>query len=239
MTLKQWQAKLDRSVKNLKNFTEPLRIAAYTATAQMGERIFDEGRTTEGTTIGKYSEEPIYVSMAAVPKPKDQPTGKPSGKTRKKKITEVQSVLDEFGDEVNRTGRTTKRVVIGTETVAVGGRSVFASGKKKGEKHKSKYFAQGYKGYRDNVERQTAKVDLSLTGELRLDFGNQKEEAIPRKISDFEYQIQLNKEIDQKKREGAEEKYGTIFSLSDTEKSEFVRVAQFEFNNRISKALGK
>lgn len=196
MTIKEFQLSLDKSVKDLKNFTDPLRIAAYTTTAKMGERIFDEGRTTEGTTIGQYDDEPMYVSLAVAPKPK----GRPIGKT---------------------------------------GKSKFTSGKKAGQDHKSRYFPTGYKGYRDNVGRQTAKVDLSLTGELRLDFGNQKQTAEPRKISDFEYQIQLNKEIDQKKREGAEEKYGKIFSLSDSEKEMFQSVAQLEFNNRISKSIGK
>lgn len=194
MTIKEWQRQLDKSVKNLKNFTEPLKLAAYTTTAKMGERIFDEGKTTDGTKIGSYSDEPIYVSLSVAPKPKGRPTGKT-------------------------------------------GKSKFASGKKAGQDHKSKYFDTGYKGYRENVGRQTDKVDLSLTGELRLDFGNQKKNAEPRKITDFEYQIQLNKDIDRKKASGAEEKYGEIFNLSEPERELFFNTIQFEFQNRISKSI--
>lgn len=192
MTFKQWQDKLDKHTKDLKNFTEPLRVAAYTTTALMGERIFDEGRTTDGATIGQYDDKPMYVSLAAIPRPK----GAPTGKTGKSKF-------------------------------------------KDGKVHKSKYFEEGYKGYRGNVGRQVAKVDLSLTGELRMDFGNQKQVAEPRKISDEEYQIRLDKEIDQDKRQGAEEKYGKIFTVSDSEKEVFYNTVNFEFNNRLHKALGK
>lgn len=190
MTLKEWQKKLDDSVKNIKNFTEPTRIAAFTATAKMGERIFDEGKTQSGSDIGDYSTKPLYVSLAVAPKPKGSPTGK-TGKSK-------------FED---------------------------------GRIHKSKYFEQGYKGYRDNVGRQTGFVDLSLTGELRMDFGNQKLTAEPRKINNLEYQIRLDKEVNQNKREGADEKYGIVFSPSETERNIFFDTIQFEFNNRLSKSI--
>lgn len=192
MTLKQWQKKLEDSVKNMKNFSEPLRLGAFDATAKMGERIFDEGKKESGAKIGSYSTKPIYISAAAVPKPK----GRPIGKT---------------------------------------GKSKFESGAKAGQDHKSRYFNSGYKGYRDNVGRQTSFVDLSLTGELRLDFGNGKITAEPRKQSDLEYQIRLDKPINQDKREGADEKYGTIFELSDNEKRTFYNTVQFEFNRRLKK----
>lgn len=192
MTFKQWQKQLDKSVKDIKNFTEPLKLAAYTTTAKMGERIFDEGKTQSGQNIGSYSTKPIYVSLSVAPKPKGAPTGK-SGKSK-------------FKD---------------------------------GKGHKSKYFDDGYKGYRDNVGRQTGFVDLSLTGELRMDFGNQKQPAEPRKINDFEYQIRLEKSINQDKREGADEKYGAIFTPSESEKELFFDTIQFEFQNRISKSIGK
>ncbi len=195
MTIREFQLSLEQKAKNIRTFSVPLKLAAFTATAQMGERIFDDGRTTDGTVIGQYDDTPMYVSMSAIPKPKGAPTGKP---------------------------------------LAVGGKSKF----KDGTPHKSKYFATGYKGYRENVGRQTAYVDISLTGELRMDFGNSgsvSAPAKPRKISDLEYQIRLDKEIDQDKREGLEEKYGDIFTLSDSEKELFYKTIQFEFNNQLSK----
>lgn len=195
MTLKQWQKKLEDSVKNMKNFSEPLRLGAFDATAKMGERIFDDGKKESGAKIGSYSTKPIYISAAAVPKPK----GRPIGKT---------------------------------------GKSKFESGKKAGQDHAMRYFASGYKGYRENIGRQASFVDLSLTGELRMDFGNtrsEKETSKPVKVSDLEYQIRLDKPINQDKREGADEKYGTIFELSDNEKRTFYNTVQFEFNRRLNK----
>lgn len=192
MTIRQWQQKLDKTIKDLKNITVPMKLAAFSATAKMGERIFDEGRTTEGTKIGSYSDEPIYVSQSATPKPRGALTGK--------------------------TG---------------------ASKFKDGKPHKSKYFMQGYKGYRENVGRQANFVDLSLTGELRLDFGNEKTVAEPRKITDLEYQIRLDKSINRDKAGGAEEKYGEIFSLSESERNIFFNTLELEFQNRIAKAIGK
>lgn len=212
MTIKEFQVSLDKRVKNLKNFTEPLRVAAFDVTAMMGERIFDEGRKTDGSQIINhkagvggsqlYSEKPIYISANAVPRPRGVLAGKPK--------------------EGKKRGRTKRDVKRKGELFAVE------------TKHNSKYFATGYKGYRENVGRQTGFIDLSLTGELRMDFGNQKQVAEPRKISEEEYQIRLDKDINQKKRGGMEEKYGTIFSVSESEKDLFFKTIQFEFNNRLS-----
>lgn len=229
MTQKEYQKILDKRVKDTKIFADALKAGSYTATAQMGERIFDTGKETDGSSMGSYSTKPLYVSLGAVPKPKGAPTGKPSGKTSQKKITQVESRLDQFGDEVT-TGRRTRRVTIGTQTVAIGGKSKFADG----EPHKSKYFVTGYKGYRENVGRQTAFVDLSMTGEMRLDFGNDKTIAQPRKITDFEYQIRLDKESSQDKRAGAEAKYGTIFDLTTQELQIFHDTVSFEFRKRLA-----
>lgn len=229
MTIKEFQLKLERSVTNINTFSKPLQIAAFTATAKMGERIFDEGKKADESPIinhkagpgatQHYSEKPIYVSKAAIPSPKGAPTGKPSGKTRKKKVA---SFVSDIGSAIE----------VKTIDVAVGGKSKFKDGKS----HKSKYFATGYKGYRENVGRQTAFIDLKLSGELRLDFGNDKQVAEPRKINDLEYQIRLDKDINQKKREGIEERYGEIFSLSEQEREVFLNTMQFEFNNRLFKS---
>jgi hypothetical protein len=194
MTIKEFQISLDNRVKNLKTFTEPLRRAAFSVTAQMGERIFDEGKTTDSGEIGQYSTKPIYVNP--------------------EKLTVKKSI----GVKSGKTGE-----------------KVFKSGKKKGEPHKTKYLEGGYKELRDKVGRQSSFVDLSFSNELRMDFNNERPVAEPRKINDLEYQIRLDKDINQKKRGGMEEKYGTIFNLSDKEKELFFETIQFEFNNRLSK----
>lgn len=226
MTIKEFADLLQRKAKNLKTFSEPVRIGALTATAEMGKRIFDEGKKTDGSQIGKYDTKPIYVSMSAVPKPKGAPTGKPSGKKKVKKITGFFTVEDPVTGEEK-----TVREVIGRETIAEAGKSKFKNGKP----HKSKYFAEGYKGYRKNIGRQVDKIDLSLSGELRLDFSNGKPSAPqPEKINELEYAIIINKKNNQDKVGGANDRFGTVFSPSGKEREDFIRVVQFEFNKRLN-----
>lgn len=194
MTIKEFQLKLDKQVADLDTFAVPLQIAAFTTTAKMGERIFDDGKKSDESPIGgQYSTKPIYVN--------------PNTLTVKKSIGAL-------------TGKS--------------GSGTFKTGKKAGEKHKTKYLAGGYEELRDKVGRQTSFVDLRFSGELRMDFGNDKQPAEPRKADELEYQIRLDKDINQKKREGMEEKYGTIFAVSEPEKEIFFKTMQFEFNNRLN-----
>lgn len=208
ITMQQYIANLEKKLNDLDTFSKPLRIAAFDVTAKMGERIFDEGKKADGTTIINhkagiggsqlYSEKPIYVSGKAVPKPRGVLAGKPQGK--------------------RKTGRTKREVKRKGELFAVE------------TKHSSKYFATGYKGYRENVGRQTGYIDLVLTGELRLDFSNGKKETPePRKINELEYHIRLDKQINLDKREGLEEKYGEIFAVSNEERELFNQTVGREF----------
>ena len=87
---------------------------------------------------------------------------------------------------------------------------------------------------RKKIGRQTEYVDLKLSGELRMDFNNDREIAEPRKINDLEYQIRLDQPINRDKRGGMEKKYGEIFTLSDQEKEHFFEVVGFEFRKRLA-----
>ena len=215
MTIKEFQVSLDNRVKNLKLFTDPLRIAAFTTTAKMGERIFDDGKDVDDLQISRpgystYSTKPIYINPATlknmnVPGNIGKPIGKPIGKkktgSRKNTLQKVKGEL--FAVEAKR---------------------------------KTVYLDGGYKELRNKLGRRIDVIDLKLSGELRMDFAKSKSApAKPIKISETEYQIRLDKEINQKKREGAEDKYGTIFSLTDSEKKLFFDTMQFEFSNRLSK----
>lgn len=195
-SIKEFIVKLNKQVKDTSILLEPLRIAAFTTTAKMGERIFDDGRTTIGSSIGQYSTTPIYVNPNKLTVGRGS-LGVPRGKT---------------------------------------GETRFKSGKKEGQRHKTKYLEGGYKEFRQKVGRQTAFVDLSLSNELRLDFGNGRMPAEPRKVSDFEYHIRLDKVINQEKRSGMEDKYGTIFTPSEQEEKTFFDTVDFEFRKRLNAA---
>ncbi|MFI5404902.1 MAG: hypothetical protein ACHQ1D_00165 [Nitrososphaerales archaeon] len=114
------------------------------------------------------------------------------------------------------------------------GDRIFKSGEKKGQPHKTKYLAGGYEELRDKTGRQTNYVDLNFSGELRLDFSNGQRIAQPRKINALEYQIRLDKEINQKKRLGMDEKYGTIFKTSKEENALFFETIGREFRKILS-----
>lgn len=109
------------------------------------------------------------------------------------------------------------------------GETKFKTGKKKGQSHKTKYLAGGYKELRSKLGRQTGFVDLKLSKELQFDFG-----TLPRKINELEYQIRLDQLINQEKRGGMEEKYGIIFTPSESEKENFFTVIGYEFRNALS-----
>lgn len=199
MTPDEYIKKLQRVVTNIKLFQRPLVLAASSTMAQMGQRIFDDGKKTDGSDIGEYSTEPIYVSLKANPKPTGEPIGKPKGKAKR-------------------------------------GESVFKTGKKAGQKHTSKYFPEGYKGYRANIGRTTDKVNLSLTNELRLDFSNQNTNK-PHELAPLQYAILLKKPINQDKRAGNEERFGEIFTISKSEEDKFIELAQKEFTLGLRTAL--
>lgn len=115
------------------------------------------------------------------------------------------------------------------------GETKFKTGKKTGQPHKTKYLEGGYKQLRNMLGNRIDIVDLTLSHELRMDFSNDQSIAEPRKIDDLEYQIRLDKDINQKKRGGIEKKYGEIFSLSESEKEVFFNTINFKFREALAK----
>ena len=208
MTIKEFQTSLEQKIRNIKIFSEPLQIAAFSATALMGERIFDMGKDVNNIQLRSpgyvsYSTKPMYVNPDNLYKKTG--LGVPMGKPKNGKIR---------------------------------GETKFKTGEKKGEAHKTRYLAGGYKELRNKLGNRTDIVDLNFSDELRMDFSNEKarnQPAEPRKINELEYQIKLDKPINQKKRDGLEKKYGNIFSLSETEKETFFKVIDFEFRKQFAK----
>lgn len=112
------------------------------------------------------------------------------------------------------------------------GETVFKNGKP----HKTAYVSS-YKDYRQKIGRPTEKVNLVLSGDLQLDFANGKvSNPSPQKVNVNEYIVTLKRDINQKKKDGAEAKYGEIFAHSTGEVDKFVSIAEKEFRNEFSKA---
>lgn len=124
---------------------------------------------------------------------------------------------------------------LGTPTGKTG-RTVFESGKKKGQPHKTVYL-ESYKDYREKIGREAEFVNWELSGDLKSDFENpQGGTPTPIKVSENEYLSGLKRDLNVKKREGLESKYGRIFWLSDTEKQLFYDTASFELRRLLTES---
>lgn len=114
------------------------------------------------------------------------------------------------------------------------GKTVFESGKKKGQSHKTVY-VESYQDYRQKIGRESSFVNWELSGDLKLDFENpQGGTPTPIKVSQNEYISGLKRKENIGKRDGLENKYGRIFWLSEAEKNEFYAIASFEFRKLLA-----
>lgn len=98
---------------------------------------------------------------------------------------------------------------------------------KRGTKIKSAYFPDGYKQLKQVVERPV----LELTNRLKLAFAN-----YPVIESGDSASIALP-DSERGKRLGLEDKYGTIFQMTQEETDLFTEVLQYEITQAINKAL--
>lgn len=181
MTPTEYANKLRIQLDTLKRDNRPLQIGAYSALAEMAERIFVKGGNSAGSQIGQYnSTTPIYINPNQ--SPKKFPTKGKSGNTT-------------FAD---------------------------------GTPHKTGYF-ESYKAFRGAIGRRTDTVNLQLTGDLKSDLENPvRGVPTPTRININEYQVQLNRDINIKKREGLEKKYGTFTEHTPTEINNFYNVVEKE-----------
>lgn len=153
-------------------YSDVMREAATTQLGTEIQRVFVNGKASDGSAIGSYSTKPIYVNPDRSPK-KFPVKGK--------------------------TGRTT-----------------FES---TGQPHKTRYFDDGYKGFRDKIGRPTNTVNLSLYGQLQ----NQLD-VIPTSNS---WGLGWQNDEMPKRAKALELKYGKkIFAPTDDEKKELISITQ-------------
>ena len=210
MTVKEYNANLDRFLVDITKINRPLYLAAKSSVQQIGNRIFQDGKKTNERIIGQYdTNHPLYVNPNNSPK-SFKPEGKPVtvGKVKRG---------NKKGQDIEL--RNTVRLV-GKEVV----------------EHKTRWFAN-YKDFRNQIGRPIDKVNLVLSGDLQSDFrkANVNQFAEPTKISPSKYVIQLDRVVNEKKSEGFDKKYGEIFTASQKEKETFERNVNLELNNELEK----
>lgn len=103
------------------------------------------------------------------------------------------------------------------------GQKIFTTGKKKGQAHKTTYYSS-YKDFRSRQGRESSFVNLVLFGNLQSDFSNSLQEVNANK-----WIAGTKREENTNKMNGAEKKYGEIFSLTKEENELFQETAREEF----------
>lgn len=112
----------------------------------------------------------------------------------------------------------------------------------KRKKIKTTYY-KSYREMRQQQGREAGFVNIRLTNDLQSDFANAEisktstaiAPAKPVKVSPTIYRITLKRDLNVKKKEGMEEKYGPIFRLTVDEKAKFYTVLRKELNVRASR----
>jgi hypothetical protein len=159
-----------------------MRAAASDTLAKMTIRIHVDGKASDDSEIGTYSNKRLYVN------PNNSPRKFSGGNT----------------------GKT--------------GRSIFES---TGQPHATKYFDEGYSGFRAEVGRQSDKVNLSLTGGL--------EKALQALPIQGGWGIGFDNDECYMRSVALEKKYGKrIWSLSGNERLNFIEVFQTQIANGFS-----
>jgi len=210
MTVQEFVIKTLELKEQIIKFDVPLRIAAYTTLAAQSQRIFSEGKNESNQQLVYDYKTPIYVN------PKDSPKGfKPAGKPKANKKGELVSPKKKFGN------------------IKFGG----AKGAKVEVDRATKYF-ESYKDFKSFIGRPRggSYVSFELFGDLKKDFENPKGNTPePVKVNDHEYITRVSRDINQKKVEGFNEKYGGVFGLSKEEKQLFFDTVAFEFKRLAEK----
>lgn len=149
-----------------------------------------------------------------------------------------------FSDGLNSAGgkigsyNSTKPVYINPDDAPKRGNQVGKSGKK----IKSLYYPS-YKAFRQGMGRESNFVNVRLNNELQNDLGSgalskgadRIVEPKPIQVNVNKYKITLKKEINQKKVEGLERKFGKFLEHTKAEKDLFQKVYKFEVDRILKK----
>ncbi len=100
-----------------------------------------------------------------------------------------------------------------------------------GRPHKT-VWVQSYKSFKGKIGQPNDKVRLVLSGDLRSDFSSSQLQ----KVSTHEYVSGVKRDINVKKAEGLQDKYGPIFYPTKNEIENFFTRAQQEYDLIIANA---
>lgn len=218
-TVQQYVHDVEAKINDILRLNEPFERAVRNIVARQAGRIFIEGKNSSGGIIGQYSTHPLYINPNTSSPRKGAIKGRVAGISFVK-FEGLEPTTGKYGEHIF-TAETAYRGVKGT---------------KAGDPHRTTYMAGGYKEFRNRIGRRIDRVNLTLTGDFMKDYTNAQipSKAAPIKISTVEYHVMLKRPLNIKKRQGFEDKYGTIFDLMREEREAFFRTLEFNFRKALN-----
>lgn len=222
-----YAAQQKQLLAQIRLYEVPFERAVRSILGQQAQRIFERGENETGGPIGQYdTTRPFYVNPKKAPRAVGfskngynlqglLPTrGNPSA-----------SLIVEPEGEHTFTEQTYFRGVKGTQP---------------GDPHRTTW-VKNMKDYRNRIGRRVDRVNLELTGDLRLDWSS----ALLGKIrvkqeggGSLTLSVGVKRPANVRKLENIYEKYGPVFNLTPRERAEYFRILRYELREAARELRG-
>ena len=214
-------------LQRIRRYEVPFERAVRSILGQQAQRIFERGENETGGPIGQYdTQRPFYVN----------PKKAPRAVGLSKSGYNLQGLLPTRGNPSASLIEDPEGEHIFTPLTAHRG----GKGTKAGDPHKTTW-VKNMKDYRNRIGRRVDRVNLELTGDLRLDWSS----ALLGKVAvkqegtgSLTLSVGVKRPANVKKLENLTAKYGPVFNLTPRERSEYFRILQYELREAVRELRG-
>lgn len=223
----EYARKQAQLLAQVKLYEVPFERAVRSVLAQQAQRIFARGENETGGPIGQYdTSRPFYVN----PKKAPRAVGFSKGGYNLQGLLPTRgnpsaSLIEDPEGEHIFTGLTAHR----------GGK-----GTRAGDPHKTTW-VKNMKDYRNRIGRRVDRVNLELTGDLRLDWSSAllgKVGARPDGEGSLVLSVGVKRPANVRKLEAIYAKYGPVFRLTPRERAEYFRILRYELREAARELRG-
>jgi len=241
MTIQEYIIKLEKKNIDLnKELGRIFYLAVQGTHSEMSERIFIRGENVKGKTF-QYSTKGAIISdvnspikFVVIPEKKDKVKKSEKKDKAKKSEKKDKAKKSEKKDKAKKSEKKDKAKKSEKKEDLNRFQPIKQPSKNGKKGYYGRYFAGGYKEFRNFVGRKSDHVNFDLTGELKMDFNNGST-ATPEKVNDFEYVIRLNRLRNIGLRGHLDVKYNKVFVISSKEREVFYK----DFDTEIALFLAK